>query len=63
MQASFYNVVRNSFSLNFSIRGSSAWWSRTRMVRVTALVIHYPGQSTQSDGHDGGQRDVSENTL
>ena len=39
MQASFYIIVRNGFSMNFSIRGSSAWWSRGRMVRVTALDI------------------------
>ena len=39
MQASFYIIVRNGFSMNFSIRGSSAWWSRARMVRVTALDI------------------------
>ena len=39
MQASFYIVVRNGFSMNFSICGSSAWWSRTCMVRVTALDI------------------------
>ena len=25
MQASFYIIVRNGFSMNFSIRGSSAW--------------------------------------
>ena len=35
MQASFYITVHNSFSMNFSIRGSSTW-SR---VRVTALDI------------------------
>ena len=39
MQASFYIIVRNGFFMNFSIRGSSAWWSRARMVRVTALDI------------------------
>ena len=39
MQASFYIIVRNGFSMNFSIRGSSAWWLRTRMVCVTALDI------------------------
>ena len=39
MQASFYIIVHNSFSMNFSIRGSSAWWSRARMVRVAALGI------------------------
>ena len=39
MQASFYIIVRNSFSMNFSICGSSAWWSRARMMRVTALDI------------------------
>ena len=37
MQASFCVIVRNSFSMNFSIRGSSAWWTRARMLRVTAL--------------------------
>ena len=39
MQASFYINVRNSFSMNFSIRGWSAWWSRTHMLWVTALDI------------------------
>ena len=41
MQASSYIIVRNGFSMNFSIRGSSAWWSRTRMVRVNALDIQF----------------------
>ena len=50
----FYITV-HKFSMNFSIRGSSTW-SR---VRVTALDI----QSAKSDGHVGGQHDVSENTL
>ena len=39
MQAYFYIIVRNSFSMNFSIRGSSAWWSHACMVHVTALDI------------------------
>ena len=39
MQASFYIMVHNGFSMNFSIRSSSAWWSRMRMVHVTALDI------------------------
>ena len=39
LQASSYIVVRNGFSINLSIRGSSAWWLRMRMVRVTALDI------------------------
>ena len=39
MQASFYIIVHNGFSVNFSIIGSSAWWSRARMVCVTALGI------------------------
>ena len=39
MQASFYIIVRNGFSMNFSIRSSSVWWSRARMVHVTALDI------------------------
>ena len=39
MQASFYIIVHNNFSMNFSIRGSSAWWSRERMVHVSALDI------------------------
>ena len=39
MQASFYIIVHNGFLMIFSIRGSSAWWSRTRKVRVTALDI------------------------
>ena len=37
MQASFYIILHNGFSMNFSICGSSAWWSRVRMVLVTAL--------------------------
>ena len=39
MQASFDIIVRNGFSMNFSIRDSSAWWSRMRMVHVTSLDI------------------------
>ena len=39
MQAYFYIIVRNGFSMNFSIRGSSAWWSLARMVHLTALDI------------------------
>ena len=39
MQAIFYISVHKGFSINFSIRGSSSWWSRARMVRVTALDI------------------------
>ena len=39
MQASFYIIVHNGFTMNFSIRGSSAWWSRARMVCMTALDI------------------------
>ena len=37
------------------------------MMIVCAYGAHdcsgYPGQSTQSDGHVGGQHDVSENAL
>ena len=52
MQASFYIIVRNSFSI------------------TSPFVVHthgscdcpgYPGPSGQSDGHVGGQHDVSEN--
>ena len=40
MKASFNIIVHNGFSMDFSIRGSSAWCSRERMVRVvTALDI------------------------
>ena len=39
MQASFYIIVRNGFSMNFSIHGSSIWGSRARIVHVTALDI------------------------
>ena len=53
MQASFYITVRN----DFSIRGSSAWWSCSRMVGVAALDIQV---SLQSDGHVG-QHNVGEN--
>ena len=34
-----YSIVRNGFSMNFSIHGSNAWWSCARMVRMTALDI------------------------
>ena len=39
MQASFYIIVCNEFSMNFSIPGSSAWRLHARIVRVTALDI------------------------
>ena len=39
MQASFYSIVHNGFFMNFSIHGSSAWWSRMRMVHMTAVDI------------------------
>ena len=39
MQAYFYVIVRNGFSMNFSIRGSRTWWLLARMVHVTALDI------------------------
>ena len=39
MQASFHIIFRNGFSMNFSIRGSSAWWLCVRMLRITALDI------------------------
>ena len=39
MQASLYIIVRNSIFMNFTIRSSSAWWSRACMVCVTALDI------------------------
>ena len=57
MQACFYIMVRNSFSINFSICGSRAWWSRAHD------CPGYPGQSAKSNGHVGGQHDVSENAL
>ena len=62
MQVSFYIIVRNSFSMNFSIRSSSAWRLRAR-AHVARDYPGYPGQSVQSDGHVGGQHDVSENSL
>ena len=40
MQASFYIIVHNSFSMNFSIHGSSAWWSHG-----ARDCPGYPGQS------------------
>ena len=58
MQASFYTIVLNGFSMNFSIQGSSVWWSRVRMVRVTALDIQV---SAQSDSDVGEQYVISEN--
>ena len=39
MQASFYVIVPTGFFMNFSIRGSSAWWSPACMVHMTALDI------------------------
>ena len=39
MQAPFYIIVCNGLSMNFSIRGSSVWWSHARMVCATALDI------------------------
>ena len=55
MQASFYIIVRNGFSMNFSIRGSRAWW-----LHGVRDCPGYPGQFAQSDCHVGGQHDVSE---
>ena len=51
MQASVYIIVRDGLSMDFSIRGSSAWWSQARMVPVTVLDIQV---SLQSAGHVGG---------
>ena len=39
MQASFYIIERNDFSMYFSIRDSTTWWSLACMLRVTALDI------------------------
>ena len=39
MQASFYVMCVNVFSMNFSIHGSSAWWLCVRMVHRTTLDI------------------------
>ena len=39
MQASFYIIVRNGFSMNFSIHGWSTWWLSMCIVRETALDI------------------------
>ena len=39
MQASFDIIVRNGFSIHFSIRGSRAWRSRMRIECVTSLDI------------------------
>ena len=61
MQASFYIIVRNGFSMNVSIHGSSAWWMRARMVRVTALDIQVSLRNLMA--MFGGQHDVSENAL
>ena len=56
MQASFYIIVRNGFSMNFK-----------RMMIAYTHGAHdcprYPGQSAQFNGHVGGQHDVSENAL
>ena len=61
MQASLYIIVRNGFFTKFSICVSSAWWLRAR--RSARDCPGYPGQSAQSEGHVGGQHDVSENAL
>ena len=60
MQTSFYIIVCNGFSMNFSIHGSSTWLSRTRMVRVTALDIQV---SMCNLTPCWGQHDISENAL
>ena len=39
VHAFLYIIVRNVFSMNLSILGSSAWYLRARMVGVTALDI------------------------
>ena len=39
MQASFYIILLNGIAMSFSIPGSSTWWSRARMVGVSALDI------------------------
>ena len=39
MQASFFIIVHNNFSINFSICGLSVVRVRAHMVRVTALDI------------------------
>ena len=62
MQASLYIIVRNGFSMSFSICGSK------RMMIACAYGArdcpgYHPGQSAQSDGHDGGQYDIGENAL
>ena len=42
MQASFYIIVRNGFSVSFSIRGSSAWWSRAWQPWISRSVCANP---------------------
>ena len=61
MQASFCIIVLNSFSMNFSICGSSAWWFTC--AHGARDCPGYPGQPAQSDGHVGRQHDVSESAL
>ena len=60
-ETTIHSIGRNGFSMNFSIRGSSAWLPRTHMVRVTALDISRSVCAIQR--HVGGQRDVSTPTL
>ena len=62
MHVSFYIIVRNGFSMNELLH--------SRFKRFMIAYVHgarycpgYPGQSAQSDGHVGGQHDVSENAL
>ena len=59
MQASFYIIVHNGFSMNFSIRGSSTQWSCARMVRMTALNMQVCAMLEDNDV----VRDIIENAL
>ena len=64
MQASFYIIICDGFSMNFSIRGSIASWLPARVVHVTALDIQVSVRNPMAISHPvGGQHDVSEIAL
>ena len=63
MQASFYIIVRDG--LRFLHELLHSWFKRMMIAYAHGArdCPGYQGQSAQSDGHVGGQHDVSENAL
>ena len=61
MQASFYIIVRNGF-----VHELRHLWFKRMVIACAHDACDCPGypvQSAQSDGHVGGQHDVSENAV